>query len=157
MPLPAATLGNAWKKWINIQVSTYSENSNNTKPGRIKKIIGCGSIPPGGMHRISDCKDGYTRKRCYQFKICRRKDVLYILEIILPYLIVKRKQAKLLLEFCKLRENKIAKNQEDKNLKHKNQYAPYSIEERKIFDEMAYLNAKNMETFTIKNFKKMWE
>lgn len=50
---------------------------------------------------------GHTgdRKHGYQAKITKFDDVIEFLEALLPYLKLKQEQAKLLIQFCKLRKN----------------------------------------------------
>jgi|SRR3989344_7422246 len=45
------------------------------------------------------------QKAAYQIKITKFNDLVQFLEAVLPYLRLKQKQAKLLIEFCKYRES----------------------------------------------------
>ena len=45
------------------------------------------------------------QKAAYQVKITKFDDIVLLLEAVLPYLRLKQKQAKLLIEFCKYRDS----------------------------------------------------
>jgi hypothetical protein len=59
----------------------------------------------------------------------KQKDVLVFLEMLLPYLIIKRRQAELVIEFCKSR---LAKPN----------HAPYDERELEVFAEVKRLNER---------------
>jgi hypothetical protein len=66
----------------------------------LQQVLGCGTIRPKTQRPKYD---QWTEKRRDQwtFSVCLMSDVRYILELILPYLRVKKKQAELLLLYCK--------------------------------------------------------
>ena len=82
---------------------------------------------------IAGCtlKQGYdsrNRKDVFTFQIARLLDVKALLEQVLPYLIVKRRQAELLLEFC--------------NLRLKDKWMTYNPRLFEIAKEIRHLNKK---------------
>jgi hypothetical protein len=70
-----------------------------------------------------------SRKAIYDILIRKHKDVEVFLEMILPYLIIKRKHAELVLGFCKSRLTKP-------------NHAPYDDKELSIIDEVRKLNKR---------------
>jgi hypothetical protein len=67
----------------------------------------------GKIHLIHH-SDGH-RKDGYELGTCKKKKVIEILEILSPYLIIKNKQAELVIEYCKSREEKPAIKRRNKN------------------------------------------
>ena len=67
----------------------------------------------------------------YALEIGKRNEVIKILEILLPILIIKQKQAVLLLEFCRFRNEKILKR--------------YSSRDIEYHEEMKKLNKKGVD------------
>jgi DNA-binding CsgD family transcriptional regulator len=71
----------------------------------------------------------HSRKPVYRIMLVRHKDVLEFLEMVMPYLIIKRRQAELVVEFCKSR---LAKPN----------HAPYDEREKEIIAEVKRLNKR---------------
>jgi DNA-binding CsgD family transcriptional regulator len=70
-----------------------------------------------------------SKKAVYDIVLVRHKDVEAFLEMILPYLLIKRRQAELVIQFCKSRLSKP-------------NHAPYSDEEIAIIEEVKKINGR---------------
>jgi DNA-binding CsgD family transcriptional regulator len=70
-----------------------------------------------------------SKRPVYRIIIVRHKDVLVLLEMLLPYLMIKRRQAELVIDFCKSRLSKP-------------NHAPYDDKEKEIIDEVKRLNKR---------------
>jgi DNA-binding CsgD family transcriptional regulator len=70
-----------------------------------------------------------SKKPVYRIIMVKHKDVLVLLEMLLPYLMIKRRQAELVIEFCKSRLSKP-------------NHAPYDDKEKEIIDEVKRLNKR---------------
>jgi hypothetical protein len=71
----------------------------------------------------------HSKKPVYRIILVKHKDVLEFLEMIMPYLIIKKKQAELVTEFCKSRLTKP-------------NHAPYDEREMEIIAEVKRLNKR---------------
>lgn len=91
----------------------------------IKKILGIGNL----SHNGAKWKER-NWKKAYVIVIGSWQDIHDILEQIIPYLIIKKKQAELLLEACKL------------HLPNLGQQIPYSKRMFKIQGKIMKLNKK---------------
>jgi len=68
-----------------------------------------------------DKPDKPTHKACYRLHIDKHKEQVIFLENIIPYLIIKKKQARLLLKFIKKRLTKNKKRFDNEDLKMYNE------------------------------------
>jgi len=106
---------------------------NSCKPAleQIQKIIGCGWVS------LDKRKHKYRKKCMYTLTVTNFKDISRILCHCLPYLVVKKDRARLLLNFCRIRLAKA-----DLTHKHPWNTTSYGEEELNIFKEMKRLNKR---------------
>jgi hypothetical protein len=120
-------------------VSIEKVNRKDRKYGQYKPIVKISNTCREALDTIAKYVGGFrytikegrtthnSKKPIYDIQLVRCKDVEVFLEMILPYLIIKRKHAELVLQFCKSR---LAKPN----------HAPYDNEELAIIDEVKKLN-----------------
>lgn len=83
----------------------YISISNTNKNALLFIKEELGSI--GNLHKTSTRKqDRGNIKPSYKFDICKRQHIIEIIPKTLPYLIIKKDNALILLEFCRNREEK---------------------------------------------------
>lgn len=107
-------------------------NTNKSWLIQIKKIIGCGYLT-GIKPNIEKNKRAYWR-----FHIENLMDIKVLLLQIIDYLIVKKSQAKILLEYCSLRLDKITLHPKRMDL------ARYGDEEKELYEKIVELNKKGL-------------
>lgn len=114
---------------INYHIHFYPRlkvgNTNTDFLNYIKKILGIGNL----SHNGAKWKEN-NWKKAYVIVIGSWQDIHDILEQIIPYLIIKKKQAELLLEACELHLPNLA------------QHIPYSKRMFEIQEEIIRLNKK---------------
>jgi len=87
------------------------------------------------------------RKQSFELSTSKREKVIEILELLGPHLIIKKQQAKLLLEFCKQRGNKpTTKERRDNGTFISFKVACFDDKEIEIFNSLKQLNHRGCRT-----------
>lgn len=73
-----------------------------------------------------------------EWRVCARKEIINLLEQVLPYLIIKKKHAILLLEYLKIREQQ----ERERIAFMKEQQIKYNERQDKIYEKLKELNKK---------------
>ena len=69
----------------------------------------------GGSFGITQRQKGSNWKSLYRWGVYNKKDTKRILEMLLPYLKIKRKQAEMVIAYCELREDALKEKKSSKN------------------------------------------
>ena len=99
---------------------------------KVKETINCGYIT------VNKARPEHNQKEHYRFHLENLSDIEQLLNQISEKLIVKRKQAKILLEFCRLRLDKMALHPNRIDL------ARYGDEEKLMVEEIRKLNKRGL-------------
>lgn len=128
-----------------IGMSKHSENRRNKQTYYYQISIKVGMTNKLGPELLYKAFGGYLyhetrkapKKNVWQWNLCGQKNVLPVLHKLLPYLIVKKKQAEKLIEYCESRNYKNGQ-------KVKWGETSYSVKENQIYTDIRMLNQKGI-------------
>lgn len=94
-------------------IGLYKHKDNRTKNGfTISALVSIGNTDKSLLNEIQKLSNGVVvdhkhknnnAKMLYNLQIQNHQDIISFLELIYPYLILKKEQAKLMIDFCKKR------------------------------------------------------